>query len=97
MRTRVPSVVRRVDPRASARPRPTRRICAGGGLVCSFGLPALIHGKVHWRRGTLTLWRGLLVGAITAFGVFCFSMQLIPGAADAAGANGTANGTNATG
>ena len=64
---------------------------AGGGLVCSFGLPALIHGKVHWKAGTLTPTRALVVLGICAFGLFCFAMQLVPAGAAAAG-----NATNAT-
>ena len=69
---------------------------AGGGLVCSFGLPALIHGRVHWVQGTLTVARGAVVAFVFAFGIFCFSMQLLPGGDAPSGGNHTGNGTNAT-
>ena len=51
---------------------------AAGGMVCVFGLPALMHGKVHWQRGTLTPTRALVVAVLCAFGGFTLAMQLVP-------------------
>ena len=66
---------------------------AGGGLVCSFGLPALIHGRAHWRQGTLTCVRAVVVATICAFGVFCFTMQLVPSGSGGDTNSSTANST----
>ena len=54
-----------------------RFVGAAGGLVCVFCIPALIHAKVHWKRGTLNAWRVLQVSSICAFGIYCFAVQII--------------------
>ena len=50
---------------------------AGGGLVCCFGLPALIHAKVHYYRGSLTLMRMAIVVALLAYGIATVVMALV--------------------
>lgn len=51
---------------------------AGGGLVCIYGLPALIHFFASRRHGTLTVGRQVVVFFLLSYGVFCLCMQLIP-------------------
>ena len=50
---------------------------AAGGLVCVFTIPALVHGRIHWRRCTLTLPRVLQVGGLVAFGLYVFVIRLV--------------------
>ena len=69
---------------------------AGGGLVCCFGLPALIHAKVSWQQGTLTCCRTAIVAFLCAYGVFCVVMQLIPSSGHPSAGNSTTNRTNGT-
>jgi len=68
---------------------------AAGGLVCVFGLPALIHGKVSFEKGTLNVPRVLTVLLLCGFGIFCVVMQVIPGPPpDGPSGNSTGNGTS---
>lgn len=51
---------------------------AGGGLVCIYGLPALMHYFASQRQGTLTLSKRLIVAFLLSYGLLCLCMQLIP-------------------
>ena len=51
---------------------------AAGAMICSFGLPALIHGKVSREQRQLTFFRTLVVAALCAFGAFSLGIQFIP-------------------
>jgi len=68
---------------------------AAGGLVCVFGLPALIHGKVSFEKGTLNIPRVLTVLLLCGFGIFIVVMQVIPSPQpDGPSGNSTGNGTS---
>lgn len=67
---------------------------AGGGLVCCFGMPALIYGKVHARQGTLTWVRLIIVIFLCVYGILCVLLQVVPFSLFEPHGNGTApNGT----
>jgi len=48
-----------------------------GGLVCCFGIPGLIHAKVHYKAGSLTPVRAGSALVLIAFGIFCVAFSLI--------------------
>lgn len=70
---------------------------AGGGLVCIYGLPALIHFSYSRRQGTLTLSKVVIVVFLLCYGVFCVCMQLIPSGGGASANRTAANHTTSEG